>query len=478
MKRARIFAAIFFMLGGVGITKAQLKVSGEFRTRSIVENALKVPAKKNSEDRLSFDQRSRLTFDYVSSKYTSRFTFQDARIWGSDDMMQKTGTLGNSYSLGVHEAWVNLTFGDYSALKVGRQEWQYDDMRILSVRNFWTSGLSYDGILYQMENSKKGLTLHLGLSYNNNGTPVGIFIDNSSWPSEKLKTMNFIYLKKKFSNQLEASVIATFSGKTDLSNNSVLGTGTHGVNINYNTAKGSPDGLYGHISGYYQHGTDIQRGADGQYRDISAYMINSKLGFRTLNKRLELEAGMELISGRDYSNSDEKYNNTRHSFDLLGSGRIPYYGGYMNHFVIQDSYLVGTKGGGYFDPFVKVRYKWDAKNMVEAGAFFPYLTTKVKSHTTIDPVTGKPSGTELGENGNTVYWKGSLGRYIDLAYIHKVNKEIIFKAGMSYGGVSDLKNQMAFGYEDVNSKKLYDMADQYFGWVMLIVKPTFFNGQN
>lgn len=468
---------LLLALTGLGfITNAfsQFSIDGEFRSRGIVENGFKIPARENDQARLSFDQRSRLIFNYSNEKYETRFSLQDARIWGSEDIMSKTGPEGSTFSTAVYEAWVKLKLSNISSLKIGRQEWNYDDMRILSWRNIWTAGMSYDGVLYQMYNKDNGLNIDLGVSYNNNGSPMGISVNNSEWPVEKLKTMNFINIKKKIGSKLTTSLMLTLSGKTDITNNAVLGTGTHGLNINYNTGKKGSNGFFAAASGYYQHGTDMKRGSDGEYKNISAYLIAAHTGIRTLEKSLELSVGMELISGHDYTNTDEDYNNTRHTFDLQYSGRYPYYGGYMNHFIIQDSYVTGTKGGGYFDPYFKAKYKLNKKNIIEAAYFIPMLTTKVKAHTGIDPQTKKPIGAEVDENGNPVYWKGNLGNYIDLSYTYKMSKEIILKAGMSYAMISDLKNQMTFGYKNPAIKELHSPGTNYFGWAMIIVKPAFF----
>ncbi len=469
------YALLVILISFVSSSYAQFSVDGEFRPRGIVENGFKFPALKNDQNRLSFDQRSRISFNYTTPKYSSRLTLQDARIWGSDDIVNKTGTESSSYSFGVYEAWIDLKLNDNSGLRIGRQEWKYDDMRILSSRNFWTSGQNYDGLLYHYSNKEKQLKVDLGFSYNNNGSTMGIIVDNSEWESDKLKSMNFLHLSKTFSPKLNAALIFTLAGKTDISNNAVLGTGTHGLNLSYNRGKGSDNGLFAYTSAYYQHGTDMKRGSDGDYKSISAYMITAQLGVRTSNKKLELSLGMELISGHDYSNTDEDYNNTRHSFDLLQSARVPYYGGYMNHFIIQDSYLVGTKGGGYFDPYIKAKYNINKKNIIEAGFYMPSLTTKVRAHTGINPDTNKPIGSELDENGNPVYWKGGLGHYLDILYTHKASKDIILKAGLSYGQISDIKNQMAYGYSDITTKTLHEVDPNYFGWVMLIVKPQFFS---
>lgn len=458
-----------------GISFSQLKVDGEFRSRGAVDHGYKYPFLKDTDPVLSVDQRSRIMINYSSGKYDTRFTMQDARLWGGDDMYGKTGVEGNSYAFGVYEAWVDLKLPGKTKLKIGRQEWNYDDMRILSSRNWWTSGLSYDGILVHREDNENGLNIDLGLSYNNNGSVVGLGkIDNQTWDPSKIKSFNFLNIKKNLGDKASVALMFTFSTKIDTSNNAQLGTGTHGIVINFNTRRNISNGVFGSLSGYYQHGTDISRGSDGNYRKINAYLLAAEFGYRSLDKKLETSAGVELISGHDYANTEIDYNNTRHSFDLLYSGRFPYYGGNINHFLVQDSYLLGTKGGGYLDPYVKVNYKLSKKNSITAGAFFPMLTTKVRAHTSINPETKKPAGAEVDENGNSVYWDGSLGSYFDFGFTHKFSKEIVLKTGLTYGIISETKNQMVYGYEDAATKQLYDLGNSMYGWIMLIVKPNFF----
>ena len=454
---------------------AQFTVDGEFRSRFAMDHGYKLPVKAESDAVFSFDQRSRLILGYANDKLSSRITLQDARVWGSDDLVNKTGVEGNSNSFGIYEAWVELRISSSSSVRIGRQEWNYDDMRILSYRNWWASGLSYDGILYKMHKKESGWFVDAGVSYNNDGTRTGM-VDNSSWNYDKLKTMNFVNIKKVFNDKLSASLMFTLSGKEAIDNNVVLGTGTHGINIKYNKGNVKQNGLFAFASAYYQHGTDAARGSEGARKSISAYLVTAELGLRTLEKKMEVSVGMELISGQDYSKDDEAYNNTRHTFDLMYSARFPYYGGHMNHFLVQDNYKIGTKGGGYFDHYVKVNYKLSNKSILDFAFFAPMLTTKVIAHSGFDPVTKKPIA-ELDDNGDPVYWEGSLGNYLDMGFTQKFSKEIILKAGFSYGIISDIKNQMVYGYKDAASKELYDPGQNYFFYTMLIVKPSFFSSK-
>ena len=126
------------------------------------------------------------------------------------------------------------------------------------------------------------------------------------------------------------------------------------------------------------------------------------------------------------------------------------------------------------NPSLKVNYKLSKKDILNISYYMPILTTSVRAHNTIDPATNKPSGKEVDENGDPVYWKGNLGNYFDVNYTRKFSKEIILKAGFSYAYLSDIKNQMVFGYQDAAAKQLNELGQNYFGWVALIIKPTFF----
>ena len=244
MKILKILFASIFVASTINVN-AQFTIDGQFRTRFITNHGYKVPVKTGVDPVFSFDQRSRLDFNYKSEKYSTRFTLQDARVFGSDDIYNPTGIAGNSNSLGVYEAWTELNISDNSSIRIGRQEWNYDDMRVLCWRNWRTSGLSYDGILYKMNDKDKGLFLDLGISYNNDGTRTGT-VENSTWTGEKIKTMNFLNIKKQFNNKLTVSLMSSLSGKIDVNNNKLVQVGTQGLNANYNVGKQSTDGLFVH----------------------------------------------------------------------------------------------------------------------------------------------------------------------------------------------------------------------------------------
>jgi hypothetical protein len=378
-------------------SNAQLIINGQFRSRFTGLHGYKKPVKPETDAIFSFDQRSRINFNYKTDKYSTRFTIQDARVWGANDVYNATGVEGNTYSLGVYEAWIDVKISGNHSLRVGRQEWNYNDMRILCWRNWWTSGMSYDGLLYKMHNKDNGLFIDLGISYNNDAFGGdGISGYPGVWTSSpyRLRTMNFLNIEKKFNDKLSLALMLTLAGKNDtaISRSNVLtAIGTHGIYLKYNKGKKSTDGLFGHLSAYYQHGSSLQRVSDGStYKSISAYLIAAELGFRTMDKKLEIAAGIEMLSGNDDSDTTKSYNDVDHSYDLLNSGRFPYYGGNMNHFLVNDQKKIGTNDGGLMDPYFKVSYKPTKKNMFALTLWLPSTAVNVYK--------------ELDNNGNPVYY--------------------------------------------------------------------------
>ena len=468
---------LFITIACIGLAGAAMaqhfNIDGEYRTRFVLNHGYKVPVKKESDVLMSFDQRARIRMDFTNDKLATRLTLQDARIWGGDNLYNSTGISGNTNALGIYEAWVEIKTSDQSSIRVGRQEWNLDDKIIFSKRDWWTSGLSYDALLYNIHGKGNRLFVNLGISYNNDGTNSG-GIDNSTWTDQKIKTLNFLNTKVILGERTSFSAMFIHSGRVNSSNDDLLSTGTYGINTSLNKTMATTDGIFAGMSAYYQNGKDISVGSDGEYRNIRAYLVAADIGWRTFSKKLELSAGFELLSGRDYSNTGESYNNIRHSFDLHYGARFPYYGGNMNHFLVQDSYKTGTNGGGYLDPRVKMKAGITKKAIIELSYYAPLLTTRVRAHNEIDAVTGKPVGPETDEDGDPVYWSGNLGNYLDLVFTYKFNKEIILKSGFSYAAVSGIKNQMVFGYRDVAAKQLYEMGCSYFSWASLIVNLNLF----
>ena len=462
MKNQKVLVIVFLVAFAFSAS-AQLVIDGQFRTRFQTLHGYKKPVKANTEATFGFDQRSRLGFNYSTKAYSTRFTLQDARVWGAEDMYNPTGTHGSSYSLGLYEAWVDLKLGKKSSLRIGRQEWNYNDMRILCWRNWWTTGLAHDGLLYKRHDKEKGLFLDIGVSYNNEGGGTGVFVNE--YPN-RIKTMNFVNIKKVLSPKLSASFLSTASGIQDTSfkSNPLLMKGTHGIFVVYNKGKKATNGVFGNFSAYYQHGTHISRVSDGsKHKQISAHLILAEVGFRTVKKKLEISTGFELVSGNDGANTTVEYNDVQHSFNLQYGGCFPFYGGNINYFIKPNTGALGTKGGGLMAPYLYLKYKVSKKSMVDLKVWFPSTANNVYKG--------------MDSEGNRAYYDKPLGTNFDLHFFHKFSKEVIWKSGFTYAMVSDTKNHMVYGYNANASEPntLHELGHNYLFWTMIIVKPTFFN---
>mgnify|MGYP006282589049 CR=1 FL=1 len=151
-------------------------------------------------------QRTRLNLHYQQPEYEMGLSFQDVRTWGDASIYSATGAKADPATIDLHEAWFACYPGEKTAIKVGRQEWVYDDQRLLSKKAWNNHGMSYDGVLIKYRIDQ--LDIHLAGSWNNDREDLL----GDSFTSEKLKTLNFLYLKKPFAPWLEVSFLGILSG--------------------------------------------------------------------------------------------------------------------------------------------------------------------------------------------------------------------------------------------------------------------------
>lgn len=154
---------------------AQLTISGQLRTRTEFRDGLGTLILKTNSPAVFTSQRSRLTFNYKTSRIIFRASLQDVRVWGQD-----ASTISNADGnrLGVHEAWAEILFSnkkdtsfkhsafDYFAVKIGRQELMYDDSRLLGNLDWLQQARHHDAIVFKFLN--KGWQADLGAAFNQN----------------------------------------------------------------------------------------------------------------------------------------------------------------------------------------------------------------------------------------------------------------------------------------------------------------------
>jgi len=405
--------------------KPEFKIDAELRIRTNILDGYKTLPTDEKIANFLVEQRTRLGLSYKTDLLKMKITFQDSRIWGDENLHTKTGIWGDSASIDLKEAWADLKINDFWNFKIGRQALQLDEGRLIGYRNWSNISLSYDAALIKFK--KNDFSLDVMLSYNN--SLMNLFA--GEYDHLKIKSMNYIYLKKKFSKDFKASLSTIFSGfQAEGSATTIYFKTTIGPYIKFDNKKLLAKGEF-----YYQLGKTVTG------VDVSAYFFNADLGYNF--GKIFLGAGMDYMSGQT---TDTDINETMQAFDILYGARFKYYGN-LNYVVTPAS----TKYGGLINPFVRFNVKFNKKNNVK-------LTYHIFS-----------SAQDVANPDGGYYDKG-LGSELDMMYMFKLNKDINFRAGYHLAFPSETM-EIFKGVEPGTAK-----TPQWF-WVMFTFKPTLFSNK-
>jgi len=343
------------------IAFAQLTVKTEIRNRTEARFGYRNLPDTSKNMAFLTSQRTRIGLNYKSKYYETLILLQDVRVWGDQSSYSQTSLNGDPASVELKEGWVKLIFNNSIHLKLGRQEWAFDDERLLSKRDWPGSGLSYDATLITF--SHKKVITNMGLSWNNKdenlfGNDYRYFsssyvFDTSTQKTKlvsteiggKLKTLNFLHIKFDYSKNFSATLLGVLSGwQPQGKNDGIFLRQTAGAFLSYNGTKFKLDG-----SAYYQLGKN-QMG-----QPVSAYFFSSKLFF--VQEKFRIGACIDYLSGNDATNLSPDYATTDHLFDLLYGNRHKYYG-HLDYFSNIDK---STRKGGLIDNFMMFSFKPDKK---------------------------------------------------------------------------------------------------------------------
>lgn len=411
---------------------SQVTISAEIRPRAQMWDGNRL-LNDGSRDPLFFiSQRSRLNVNYTNDLYSIGFSIQDVRLWGDENVYTSTGVFGNTSSVDLHQAWIELNLCKHSKLKVGRQTLAYDDQRLIAYRNWGLNGLAYNAAVYKYK--RNDLILDLGFSFNNESSNI-LFRE---YTSIKQKTMNYLYLKKQFNPKFNASFIAIGSGyvKND-SSNVIYMRGTYGANLGYKIKNIEVKG-----SGYYQNGKS-RKGLD-----VSAYLF-SFIGQYKYKKFL-FAAGIDYLSGQDAAKTDEDYQKKDHLFDIL-YGKRHVVNGEMDMFT---NIPWGTSGGGLVDIYATIAYYPIKEIKLSMDYHFFSLQNNV-----LDNSTSVIS-----------YLDKYLGDEFDFDFKWTIRKDISIAGGYCF-------ILPTTSLEIIQGINLGQNKFSSFGWMMLTVKPTIFTSK-
>ncbi len=162
MKPRYPFLVILAMTGllpqrGVG---QQLEAWADIRMRYEFRNGYAVPRPDSAKAAHFVTQRNRLRIEYQDSNLKIRITPQNVRVWGD-----VATTSRSDVNMQLHEAWAELSLGERGDVRVGRQELDYDDARILGNVDWNMQARSHDviRISYRPDSLQQ---LHAGAALN------------------------------------------------------------------------------------------------------------------------------------------------------------------------------------------------------------------------------------------------------------------------------------------------------------------------
>lgn len=434
----------------VSSTYAQeFSITADFRARGEYNNGYGTlrPTPANPAGYIA--ERARLGFFYNNKNEKLRFglQIQDVRAWGGTQQIN----IGDQNNFSLHEAWADIMFTDFFSLKIGRQELNYDDARILGNLDWLMQGRSHDVAVFKYENPKL-FTLHIGGGYNalGGGNSAIPFLSNQAYlfgTGNNWKTMQFLWMHKDFSEKFALSFLVLNNG----TERSYLNAGNvvYDKKIDFSQTIGFRGtgfykdlGLGWNANLYYQTGrvsvlgtspapsNSTSRGLDAWNALVELYYTKS--GFKIL-------AGFELLTG----NKTGATTGTSHYFNPL-YGTNHKFNGFMDYFYVGGRY--GANSPGLWDPYLSFSYAQSKWNIALTGhAFLSYA--------------------DIINNGTKM--NNYLGTELDLTAEYKLTNWVSFQAGFSAMFAS---KTMPLAIGSTNDPTKFNQ----WAFIGVVVKPTLF----
>lgn len=412
----RILFTAIALVAFSAVSWSQFTLSGEFRPRMEMSHGYKSLATSDQNASMFTDQRTRLVFDFSNDFIVTKLVLQDIRTWGN----QKQLVTNENYATSVHEAWAEAKLSKKLSLKLGRQELVYDDHRIFGNVGWTQQARSHDLALIKYAGI---VNIHVGLAYNENTNRTNNFYDGPN----AYKAMQFMWLNRKMDHFAFSFLILNngvaytkaVNADGDMTEQGIRYSQTVGSRVSYKKDKLSL------AANFY-----FQTGLDGAGNDLNAYETMVTADF-AVNKKFKVGAGYEILSGTDYTTSDQN-----NSFAPL-YGTNHKFNGFMDYFYVGNH----MNSVGLNDLFFKAAYKVGKTNLAANYHLFSM-------------------NAELGDGIDK-----NLGSELDFVAAYPINKQVKLNIGFS----------QLFAGESMELLKGGDMNESNnWLWVMFTFKPTFF----
>lgn len=408
-----LFASLFFSSFAI----SQVIVDAELRPRFEYRHGYKDLIPDGADAASFISQRTRINGFYADETLSFYLSVQDVRVWG--DVPQSN--LKDKNGVSIHQAWGEIKFTPEFSARLGRQVLAYDDQRILGGVDWAQQGRSHDMAL--LKYSKNGYTAHLGAAFNQDEENLlGHTLYTNTY-----KSMQLLWLNKEW-NHFRASVLFLNNGMQYIDaleekDNKTRFSQTFGTNLTYTEKQLSLMANF-----YYQTGKDVMNNS------LNAYLVSLEAAYK-LTPGWSLQVGAELQSGNDYGAPADGKNKaftplygTNHKFN----GLMDYFyaGNHANNVGLLDVYLGSNiRTGNKTNIGVRVHNFTAAADMID---------DKSKQ----------------------------LGMEADLTFNYNFSKTVNIQAGYSHMFASSGMERLKGNFDDNTNN---------WAWVMVTLKPTFFN---
>ncbi|MFV0505167.1 MAG: alginate export family protein [Bacteroidales bacterium] len=378
-----LFLQAFFLFVVCLAQDNKFTLTGVIRPRYELRDGYKSLLNNGDETSNFVSQRTRLNALYNDGKISAKLVIQNVSTWGDKPQLSANDRNG----LGFHEAWAAYKFSEGISLKAGRQELNYDDVRILGNVDWMQQARSHDVALLQFTKIKD-LSVDFGLAYNRQAE----LNTNTYYDLAGYKVMQFLWTNYQLDN---------FYGSFLFLNNGVQDSTGSKLNIRYSQTLGfylkskGLDGWGYSASAYYQGGK--LRGDT----KLSAYYFAASLN-KKLARHIGGTLGAEVLSGNDQGSSST----TNKAFTPL-YGTNHKFNGHMDYFYVGNH----QNNVGLNDYYLSLKYAKNKLTTVLTGHYF----------------------TSMGDvlNKDNEAMSGYLGFEIDWMIAYKFSADFNISAGYS-----------------------------------------------
>ena len=403
-------------------------IDGEIRPRVEDRDGYSKPLSETTDPGVSAIQRTRLGMTFSSGILNTQITLQDARTFGQNPNASSDATVG------LFEAWAEMSLLPGGSLKIGRQILKYDDSRLFSACDWSNTGTSHDAAVFKYcVNDFQG---HIGLAYNNNSV---ISSETYYTPKSNYRYMGFLWLTKDITKGLNVSLIGVDEGVQDTTGtkggvNYVKTNMYHAYTYGGNLKFSSPDNSLNALVTAY-----LQGGKSSTGSKMNGKLLAAKLDYKFID-------AISATVGTDYVSGDNK------ATDGIQSNFKKLYGSEHNFY-------------GFMD-------YWDAALTQGLIDYYAGVTGKILKDLSIGGTYHLFNSEYSGKNSKGIAFGKDLGSEFDLTVNYKLNAWTSIQGGWS---TYFTNNNTLVAKSIITSKTVPAIRTPEWAYVMFTVRPTFMN---